>query len=160
MTQTAAFKAKLDSLTDEEKNALLHFLPESESVKVKEMAQFDMNLINSMPIFAYLGKIHPSWFVSIFNGYNKEDQLMIISAFTQRREVLADACNLPHHFVPLSNLAKQFILAKLYKLMLSSNQNSLPFPFLSHEPFFRILTLPYEKVQIFDRLNGDARSRS
>ncbi|MDN3504442.1 MAG: hypothetical protein P0S95_02565 [Rhabdochlamydiaceae bacterium] len=154
MTQTAAFKAKLATMTDDQKNQLLHFLPESESIKVREMAQFDMGLINSMPIFAYLGKIHPSWFESLFNNYSKQDKLIIISAFTQRRETLADSCHLPHDFVPLSNMAKQFVLTNLYKSMLANNQNSLPFPFLSVEPFFNLLTLPYEKVSTLIDLMG------
>ena len=152
LTQRAAFKAKLDAKTDEEKNALLHFLPESEIAKIQGMPSFDVGMIDTVPIFAYLGKIHPSWFETLFDPMTKKDKKLFISAFSQRREELASAFGLEQDFIELTHVARRYIIQHVYQFMLGST-GMLPFSFLSNEPHFNLLTLSYPQlVELIDLL--------
>lgn len=151
--QAAALKAQLDALPEEEMFQLFRLLPESEANKLKNMPSFNLKYIHSLPLYAFLGKIHPSWILMVLQNFNQTDRLLFISAFSQRRNQLADACNLPHEYIPLTQIGRMFLIEQLYQKLLKSS-DLLPLPFLYHEHFFRLLTLSYDQMETLIYLLG------
>ncbi|MCF7806646.1 MAG: hypothetical protein K9M07_04005 [Simkaniaceae bacterium] len=145
LTQSASFKAHLDMLSHETQNSLLHFLPLEEMNKIKEMPSFDWTAVDQMPIYAFLSKIHPSWIKPFFDQLSSNDRELFLSAFVKRKEELAKAFQLEIKPIALSPIAQSFILKHLYHTFFVK-EGLLPFPFISKDPFFRLLTLSYDEL--------------
>ena len=149
----AAFKVKMTSLDAALQNELLSFLPDSEKESIASLPAFDPEILQNLPIYAFISRIHSSWLKPLFDALSNQDRDLFLAAFQKRKEELSLAFNVIPKEIKLSSLGKNFVLKEIYDKLLSS-PDSLPFPFLSQEPFFSILTLSYEDLHAFLDLLG------
>ena len=151
--QLAGFKVKLGKLGDKEQKELLSTLPTSYQEMIASLPSFDSNMLETLPVYAFIGRIHPSWLRPLFDKLSIKDKQLFVSAFQRRKEELCKAFNIQDNGISLSRLGKYFILKNIYNSLLS-NPEILPFPLLSEDPFFPILTLSYDQLHALIHLLG------
>jgi hypothetical protein len=152
-SQLAALKVKISKLGDKEQKELLSVLPSSYQEMIEALPPFDPTIFDTLPVYAFIGRIHPSWLQPLFEKLSDSDKQLFVSAFQRRKEELCKAFNIEARQINLSAIGKYFILKNIYSSLLS-NPDILPFPFLSQDPFFPILTLSYENLHALIHLLG------
>lgn len=148
--QLAAFKTKITQLPEKDAAAILALLPESEGAAMNALPPFDPEMIESIPVYGFIGKIHVSWLTPFFQTLSHNDQMLFIAAFAHRKEELIKALNIEVRDVQISQMGKFFILQKIYSHFLA-NPDLLPFPFLSNDPLFPLFLL--EKADFLDYID-------
>lgn len=142
------FKDFLDCLpSDEEKDALCHFLHEDEQEDIAETPFLPAR--PSLGLSSYqtrLEPIHYTWFIPFIERLADPDKYLFIATLPHQKEALYQHFDLSRPIDSLSNLSLLFLSQELYHYLIKDHPLILPEECLPEDPLNSLLELSREEL--------------
>jgi hypothetical protein len=136
-------KAFLSQTPEEEREALLRFLPPSEVALLNDLPAFEEGaaFIEEEPSQA-LEQIHWSWILPTIETFSPREQKWFLSALSRSmQEPLIEALAIEEPLEEASDIAKSYFQEYLLSSLVSRKEKQLPAPFFPASPLNALLAL-------------------
>lgn len=146
-------KAFLSQTPEEERAALLRFLPASEVALLNELPPFEEETeFFEENASDALEKVHWSWFLPTLRTFSPREQRLFLSAFSaSMQESLVEALSIEEPLEKASDIAKEYLQGYLLDSLVDAKKKQLPAPFLPQSPLNPLLS--FTKRELMHRID-------